>query len=149
MIALDTNIIVYAHRKEMEKHDQALRWLRYLAEGTIPWGLPVFCIGEFMRVVTHKRVFSPPSTPDTASAALDAILSSPTVRILNPGTHYVGLLKMLIQESEVTGNLVFDAQIAAVCREHGIKKLLTDDKDFLRFRDHIEIISPAAEPAEL
>lgn len=61
MIAVDTNVLIYAHREEMPYHSQALAWLRHLAEGQEPWVTPVFCLGEFIRVVTHPRVFDPPT----------------------------------------------------------------------------------------
>ena len=73
MIALDTNILVYAHRTEVAKYKKALKWLHYLAEGDIPWGLPIFCVGEFIRVVTHRRVFDPPSTLIEATGALEQL----------------------------------------------------------------------------
>ena len=62
MIAIDTNILVYAHRSETDLHSAATAELVALAEGVAPWGLPIFCVTEFMRVVTHRRVFNPPST---------------------------------------------------------------------------------------
>lgn len=133
MIALDTNILVYAHRTEAPKHDRAMIWLRHLAEGEIPWGLPVFAIGEFIRVVTHRRVFAPPSTIVQAIAAMEGLLAGPSVRLLGPGPDHVRHFHALVKAAEATGNLVFDAQIAALCREHGIDSLLTEDRDFNRF----------------
>lgn len=66
MIAVDSNILVYAHRKSLSRHGWALDWIKHLAEGNVPWGLPVFCLGEFARIVTHPRVLDPPSTLDQA-----------------------------------------------------------------------------------
>ena len=68
MIAVDTNILVYAHRKELPDHALALSRLTELAQGRTPWAMPVFCLGEFLRVVTHPRIFDPPSTLDEALA---------------------------------------------------------------------------------
>ena len=133
MIAVDTNVLVYAHRKDTDRHVQAFSWLKTLAEGDIPWALPVFCLGEFLRVVTHRSIFPGPSTPTQAMDAIDSILESPSVRVLNPSGSYCHLLRSAILEGNVKGNLVFDAQIAALCRENGIKHLLTEDQDFTRF----------------
>jgi len=133
VIAVDTNILVYAHRQELPRHKHALQWLRRLAEGKSPWGLPVFCMGEFLRVVTHPRVFHPPSTIDQALAALDGVLGSPTLRVLSPGVRYPQLLREAVRAADARGNLVFDAQIEAVCVEHGADSLLTLDRDFSRF----------------
>ena len=133
MIAVDTNVLVAAHRLDTVRHRQALAWVRSLAEGEEPWGVPVFCLGEFVRVVTHRRVFDPPSTIAQAIDAVNALLESPSVRLLTPSTGHWSLLRASIVAGDATGNLVFDAQIAALCREHGVDKLLSEDRDFRRF----------------
>lgn len=133
MIAVDTNILVYAHRTAAPKHEQARQWLKSLAEGDVPWGLPAFVLGEFVRVTTHRSIFSPPSTIEQSVTALENLLVSPSVRLLNPGPDYHRHLLHLIRSAAATGNLAFDAQIAAVCREHGVDRLLTEDRDFTRF----------------
>jgi toxin-antitoxin system PIN domain toxin len=135
VIAVDTNVLIYAHREELAQHTQALAWLKSLAEGSAPWGLPVFCIGEFVRVVTHPRVFDPPSTLEQATGALEALLASPTLRVLTPGDDYVAHFLQCTREADARGNVAFDAQIVAVCREHGCNALLTLDRDFARFKN--------------
>ena len=133
MIAVDTNILVYAHREGLDLHGAALERLSTIAEGLEPWGLPVFCTGEFVRVVTHPKIFTPPSTLDQALSALNAVLRSPSLRLLSPGERYLDLFEDCVREADARGNLAFDAQIAAVCLEHGAKHLLTVDRDFSRF----------------
>jgi len=133
MIAVDTNVLVAAHRSEATRHEKALRWIRFLAEGLEPWAIPAFCLAEFVRVVTHRRVFNPPSTIGQAIGAIDALLESPSVRILTPSAGHWSFLRATITAGEATGNLVFDAQIAALCREHGVERLLSEDRDFHRF----------------
>ena len=133
MIAVDTNVMVYAHREQLPQHDRALEWLTYLAEGRVPWAIPVFCLGEFVRVVTHTRIFDPPSTLEQAVSALENLILSPTLRVLNPGPRYPVLFNDSVRAADARGNLVFDAQIVAVCREQGASQLLTLDRDFARF----------------
>lgn len=133
MIAVDTNILVYAHREELPQHAAARARLTALAEGDAPWAIPVFCLGEFLRVVTHPRLFDPPYTIDEACAALDRVLESPSLRILHPGDRFWRLLAEAARAADAAGNLVFDAQLAAVCRESGVSALLTEDRDFDRF----------------
>jgi toxin-antitoxin system PIN domain toxin len=133
VIAVDTNVLVAAHRSDAPRHDRALLWLRSLSQGAEPWGIPVFCISEFVRVVTHRRVFDPPSTIAQAVDAMDALLESPSVRILTPSSGHWSLLRASIVAGEATGNLAFNAQIAALCREHGVERLLSEDRDFKRF----------------
>jgi uncharacterized protein len=133
LIAVDTNILIYADRAELPLHDVALAALTRLAEGDEPWAIQVFCIGEFLRVVSHPRVFDPPTPIQDAWISMNALLESPSARLLTPGLSYMTLLRQQLEESGVTGNCVFDAQIAAVCLEHGIQTLLTEDRDFSRF----------------
>lgn len=133
MTAVDTNILVYAHVETMPQHQAARARLVALAEGDPLWGIPLFCLGEFLRVVTHPRLFNPPYTVDVACLALDRLLESPSVRILYPGARYWPLLAEALREADASGNLVFDAQIVAVCRETGVSAFLTADHDFDRF----------------
>jgi hypothetical protein len=77
LIAVDTNVLIYAGRQELPQDAMALAILRELAEGNAAWALPVFCLGEFVRVVSHPRVFDPPTPPVEALNAIDALLESP------------------------------------------------------------------------
>lgn len=133
MIAIDTNILVYAHREETPLHTIALDRLRSLAEGAAPWALPIFCLGEFVRVVTHQRIFHPPTDLEVALAFLDQLLGSPSARMLAPGPTFPAVFAETCRDGGVQGNLAFDAQVVAVCREHGVAALLTEDRDFARF----------------
>jgi uncharacterized protein len=102
-------------------------------------------IGEFLRVATHPRVLVPPSSEAAALGAIEALLESPSVRVLSPGTRYWPLLSGLITDARARGNLVMDAQIAAVCLEHGATTILTEDRDFSRF-DGIRVRRLSAGP---
>jgi predicted nucleic acid-binding protein len=82
--------------------------------------------------VSHARVFDPPTPVLEAFAAIESLLASPSLRLLVPGAGYFELLRRMLA-CGASGNLVFDAQIAAVCLEHGARTLLTEDKDFTRF----------------
>jgi toxin-antitoxin system PIN domain toxin len=135
-------VLVAAHRQELANHAACKNFLADLASGTDPWGLPVFCLGEFLRVVTHNRVFDPPTSIDQALQALEGLLASPSVRLLAPGARYAPNLMAAVRDAKAKGNLVFDAQIAAVCREHGALDLATFDRDFDRFRA-IRAFAPA------
>ena len=134
MIAVDTNVLLYADREETPQHRAALRALRRLAEGHEAWAIPLQCVGEFLRVVSHDRVFQPPTPIGEALASIESLLASPSARVLVPGGRYLRILREVIERAEVRGNLVFDAQIAAVCLEHGATTLLTEDRDFTRFQ---------------
>lgn len=134
MIALDTNIIVYAHRAETEHHAKAARLIRGLAEGDSPWALPWPCVYEFLRVVTHPRVFDPPSSIEEAVETIEALLDSPSVHLLGEGPAHRGLLRRMVLDGQARGNLVHDAHLAALAVEHGVTEFLSADGDFARFR---------------
>lgn len=135
MIAVDSNVLIAAHRVEHPAHEKARSRLTEIAEGPVPWGLPIFCVPEFLRVVTHPRVFTPPTSLETALAFIDRLVESPGLRLLFPGGDFWSHLRRLIVQADARGNLVFDAQIAAVCLEHGALTLLSGDRDFARFAD--------------
>lgn len=97
--------------------------------------MPVFCLGEFVRIVTHRKLFHPPSTVAEATATLEGLLASPSLTVLSPGARYWPLFREALREARAVGNLAFDAQIVALCREHGVRALLTEDRDFRRFAD--------------
>jgi toxin-antitoxin system PIN domain toxin len=145
MIAVDTNILVYAHRSDSARHDRARLWIRHLAEGAVPWALPASCIGEFVRITTHRRVFDPPSTIPQALEAVDALLESQSVRLLAPTPLHWPLLRAAIIAGDACGNLVFDAEIASVCQEHGVERILTEDRDLGRF-PFLQIVTLVEEP---
>lgn len=134
MIAVDTNVLVHAHRHDSPKHAGAHARVVALAESPSRWAIPVFCIGEFVRVITHPRLFHSPHTAEEACEALSRLLASPSVTVLSPRTEYPVLLVEAIREANAVGNLVFDAQIVALCREGGVSRLITEDRDFKRFK---------------
>lgn len=133
MLAVDTNILIYAHRAETSQHASSSALLRELAEGDAVWALPIFCLAEFVRVVTHLRVFDPPTELGVALDFLDRLLEAPTLRLLLPTEGYPSCFREACDSAGARGNLAFDAQIAAVCREHGVSELVTADRDFARF----------------
>lgn len=141
MIAVDTNVLVYAHRRDFPGHTTARECLYRLAEGSRLWSIPVFSLAEFLRVVTHRRLFNPPSTLEEATGAVEALLQSPTLTILVPGPNYPHILLQTCREADTRGNLVFDSQIAALCRQDGVRRILTLDRDFSRFPD-LDLLSP-------
>ncbi|MBL8924453.1 MAG: PIN domain-containing protein [Myxococcaceae bacterium] len=134
MIAIDTNVLVYAHRLEAAEHRVAVRLLEGLANGDDAWGLPWPCAYEFLRVVTHPRVFERPSTTDEALSLLEDVLDSPTVQLLGEGLSHRHFLRQALHASQATGNLMHDAHLAALLVEHGVSRFLTSDADFARFR---------------
>jgi uncharacterized protein len=135
VIALDTNLLVYAHRRDSPWHEHAALCLRTIAEGKAPWALPWPCVDEFLAIVTHARIFSPPSPLPRALEQVAAWLESPVLVTLTEGEGYWSVLARLVRQSRVTGPRIHDARIAALCIHHGVRELWSADRDFSRFPD--------------
>jgi hypothetical protein len=132
VIAVDTNILIYAHRADAPFHESAVRCVATLAEGRAPWAIPWACLHEFLAVVTRPRVFQPPSSLDDALDQVSVWLGSPSLALLAEGGDYWSELQEVLRASRVVGSQVHDARIAAVCRSHGVHELWTADRDFGR-----------------
>ena len=134
MIAVDTNVLVYAHRRDSPWHQAAYGRISELAQGRSPWCIPWSCLHEFTAIVTHPRIYAPPSRLAEAIDQVDAWLESPSVTLLAETEGYWATLKSLLEEGRITGPMVHDARVAAVCLLHGVRELWTADRDFGRFR---------------
>lgn len=135
MIAVDTNLLVYAHREDSPFHREAERRIRALAEGRSPWALPWPCIHEFLAIATHPRIFAPPTPLKQAVDQVDAWLESPSVVLLAESESYWSRLRATVLSGHVAGPVVHDARIAALCLDHGVRELWSADRDFGRFPD--------------
>ncbi|MFZ5471368.1 MAG: type II toxin-antitoxin system VapC family toxin [Myxococcota bacterium] len=141
MVAVDTNLLVYAHRAESPFHQRAAQRLRELAEGKAAWAIPWPCIHEFLAKVTHRRIFSPPSDLTAALGFVGALLESPTLSVLGEADGYWSELARLMREGQIVGPRVHDARIAAICLAHGVDELWTADRDFGRFPS-LAVVNP-------
>jgi hypothetical protein len=131
--AIDTNILVYAHRRDSEWHEPAAALIKRLAENRVTWAIPWACLHEFLAIVTHPRIYDPPSTTTQAAGQVSAWLDSPSLVVLSEtGNHWPTLRDLLVQ-GKIQGPLVHDARVAALCLAHGVAELLTADRDFGRF----------------
>ena len=134
MIAVDTNILVYAHRRESRVHETAAEMLRALAEGDRRWAIPWPCCYEFLSVVTNRRIWrGAESSPDEAWNQLRAWVDSPSNLLLGETSGFLDILERLVRRPRVRGPLVHDARVAAICLAHGIDELLSRDRDFALF----------------
>jgi toxin-antitoxin system PIN domain toxin len=133
LIAVDTNILVQAHREDAPFHEAALACVRALAEGSSAWAIAWPSVHEFYGVATNPRIFAPPSTPAQAIAQIDAWLASPTLQLLTESPRHWHTLEPLLSTGLIRGAQVHDARIAALCLQHGVRELLTADRDFSRF----------------
>ena len=133
MIAVDTNILVYAHRKDSAWHAAARETLAGLAEGRAAWAIPWPCLHEFLAIVTHPRIYRPPTPLPIAIDQVSAWLESPALVRLAENDAYWDVLRDSLSAGRIAGPQVHDARIAALCLAHGVRELWTHDRDFGRF----------------
>ncbi len=133
MIAVDSNLLVYSHREDSPWHESADVRIAELAEGNAAWAIPWPCIHEFLAIVTHPRIYDPPTPLERALSQVDAWMESPSLQLLSESEDYWLKLQSLLQSGKVCGPQVHDARIAALCGYHGVTELWTADRDFGRF----------------
>jgi uncharacterized protein len=132
MIALDTNILVYAHREDSSFHHVAYDLIVELAESANEWAIPWPCIHEFFAISTHPRIYTPPTPTIKAIEQITAWLTSPSLIMLAEQDDYWDTLKQICKTGKIKGPAVHDVRIAAICIQHGVKELWTADRDFSR-----------------
>lgn len=133
MIALDTNLLVYAHREDSEWHEPAERVVRGLAEGAAAWAIPWPCVHEFLAITTHPRIFRTPTPLLAALDQIEAWFEAPSLVRLAEDDDYWAMLRTLMGQARISGPRVHDARIAALCLTHAVRELWTADRDFSMF----------------
>lgn len=144
MTAVDTNVLVHAHREDSPFHSRAYQTVAELAEGKARWAIPWPCLHEFLSIVTHPKIFDPPSSLEEALDQVEAWLDSPSLVLLGEGPTYWGELKRLLLGARATGPRIHDARVAALSLLHAAHPLLTADRDFGRF-PQLEVRNPLIE----
>lgn len=134
MFIVDTNVLVYAADERAMEHVRCRslleRWRRRSGAWYLSWGI---CY-EFLRVVTHPRVFRRPWTASAAHGFLATLRSSPGLGMLVPTERHGSVLAEVLEAVPLlSGNLMHDAETAVLMREHGIRQICTRDTDFHRF----------------
>lgn len=135
MIAIDTNLLVYAHRADCEFHRAALKALGAVAMLSDGWAIPSPCVHEFWSVVTGPAFGARSTPPEIAFEALRNWVAHPRCRVLGETDAHLGLLEALSQRASLRGGAVHEARIAAICIGHRVEELWTADRDFDRFPD--------------
>ena len=134
MIAVDANVLVYAHRRESRLGDAAHAVMTEFAEGDRVWAIPWPCCYEFLSVVTNRRIWKDEATtPGQAWRQFQAWAMSPSNRMIGETDDFMEVLERFVNRPHVVGGVVHDARIAAVCVTHGVEVLFTRDRDFSLF----------------
>ena len=133
MIALDTNILVYAHRVDSEWHTQAKIAFDTLFHGKQTWAIPWPCLHEFYSVCTHPRIYSPPTKHGPLLEMFADWTQQRHLRFIHEGPGYLEKLSQFVDKARIIGPRIHDARIAALCINNGVSELWTADRDFSSF----------------
>ena len=139
---VDANLLLYARDADFVHHEAARAWLVDELNAPRLVGLPWLSLGAFLRVSTHPRIFHHPLTAAQAWTQVEDWLAVETVSVPGPGPGYARILGELLIRHNVTGNLLPDAQLAALALEHGLT-VYSADTDFARFTE-VRWVNPIA-----
>ena len=132
MIAIDSNLLLYAHNSAAPEHPRARSWLEATLSTDSAVGLPLVSILAFLRISTNPRLPKPSYSPSAAMAVVQRWLERDNVSVLEPGERHWRILADVMADSKSSGARVTDAHLAALAIEHGAT-LCTNDRDFRRF----------------
>jgi uncharacterized protein len=145
VIAVDTNILVYAQKAHSPWNAKARAALDRLVSSGVEWAIPFHCLVEFFAISTHPRVYKPPSTSTAALTQIDYWLEAPRLTLLSETRATWSVLGALVVSAKIAGPAIYDARIAAVCIEHGVSELWSSDRDFSRFPS-LRVVNPLVDP---
>ena len=132
MKLLDFNVVLAAHRADHPQFSTARPWLDELVSSAAPYSVIDLVAGSFLRLTTNLRIFSVPTPLDDAFAYLRALRAQPGHALLAPGPRHLEILERLCAAGDAAGDLIPDAQLAAIAVEHACE-LVSFDRDFARF----------------
>jgi uncharacterized protein len=133
MQLVDTNVLIYAHRRDAKRHEEYRAWMQAMVDGPEPYAVSDFALTGMVRVVTNPAVFpDDAATIDEALAFADRIRSQPHAHVVSPGPRFWDIFTRLCRQVSARAKLVPDAYLAALAIEHGCE-LISEDKDFRRF----------------
>ena len=133
MIAVDSNLLIYAHKQGTPFHVAAAELIDSLRGQPAQWAIPWPCIHEFIGIVTHPGIYRPASTLSEAFGFVDSLFASPQLQLLSEGLGYFEKLRELSVSARLKGPRIHDARIAALCLHHGVSELWSADRDFSAF----------------
>jgi toxin-antitoxin system PIN domain toxin len=133
MIAIDSNLLIYAHKEGSPFHAAAAERVDSLRHQQSAWAIPWPCIHEFFGVVTHPGIYKPASTLAEALGFVDSLLAAPQLHLLSESPGYFEKLRDIAVTARLKGPRIHDARIAALCLHHGVSELWSADRDFSSF----------------
>ena len=130
MIAIDTNLLVYAQRRDTPEHRSARRAIERASTDHRGWGIPLPCLAEFWCVVTHPASSGGPSPAKEARGFLHSLVVDGGASIWTPGTGFWERLTQVASDMKIAGTRVYDLQIALIALENGATEIWSYDRSF-------------------
>ena len=131
MMLVDTNVMIYAHRRDVDRHLEYRAWMEALIAGPEPYAVSDMALNGMIRVVTNQRIYKNATPIQVALSFAEMIRDQPHARVVSPGAHFWAIFGDLCLKARASGKLVADAYLAALAIEHGCEFVSTD-KDFRR-----------------
>jgi uncharacterized protein len=142
MFMVDTNVLIYAADRSFEEHEACRAKLETWRSGKLPWYLTWGIVYEFLRVVTHPRVLKQPWTVQAAWRFVEALQASPGLSMLVETRRHAALTTQTFGEiPSIRGNVLHDTHTAVLMREHGVREIYTNDRDFHAF-SFVDVLDP-------
>ncbi len=132
MLLIDVNVLIYAHREDAADHARYRSWLEGVVNSDQAFGLSELVLSGFLRIVTHQKIFNPPTPMETALRFAEELRDRPNCVLLAPGPRHWPIFAQLCRKARVKGSLVTDAYFAALAIESGSDWISTDG-DYARF----------------
>ena len=139
--SIDVNLLLYASDRSSPHHSVASRFLESRAEDPDLFCLCWTTLMAYVRIATHPRIFSHPLSPDEALSNVESLIELPSVRVLSEDDGFLGMYRDVTAGDVVRGNLVPDAHLVGILRQHGVRTLYTTDTDFRRF-EFLDVLNP-------
>lgn len=139
--SIDVSILLYASDQSNPRHAAAISFLEHRVSDPELFCVTWPTIMSYLRISTHPSIFSNPLPPDQALNNIESLLSLPHVRVLSEEKGFLSIYREVVSRFPVRGNLVPDAHLAALLRQHGVRRLYTNDGDFKKF-DFLDIQDP-------
>lgn len=132
MMLVDTNVLIYAHRQEAERHEEYRSWVETLLAGPQAYAVSDFAVNGLIRIVTDRRLYKSTTPTRVALDYADRIRNQPHAVVISPGSRFWGIFEELCERSNASGKLIPDVYLAALAIENACE-FITTDRDFRKF----------------
>ncbi len=131
--SLDANIFLYASDRSSPYFSEAGKFLKTCATDQELCYVSWPTLMAYLRIATHPRIFAHPLSPTEVLSNINMFLNLSHVRTLAEGEGFLACYEEVTRQVHVRGNLVPDAHLVALLRQHAINILYTADSDFRKF----------------